>query len=368
VGLCGYRGMKWWSISVLVFAGFLELIGCRYQIKHQKFDSRSPFTSISSSESSLSPQQSPSLLQKALVETNTIIYFLLGPSKHRREMVFSFINDLSLSSQDYEIHHAIPKNLINLTYIQKLKKENYLSYRFLQLHFFHPNSSSISSNQNKNNNDLIAANKGKLALIMSVHAAFASFLSSNYSHLLLFEDDVMISPRYSRHPAQPSPRGTNIITMTQLSRFLRLSPSLWDIQYLGFCYECGNHENYSPTSGTLTHLDIYRGVIPLCTHANLFTRNFILSYLQYSHPFPTLDGDWLFLYVVCRSNLTIVRPRFPIFSQNLSLNDSFLGHSDLKKEFGGRSCAKYEGQCQQIYNRTLSFWEVPPPPVKKSSN
>jgi hypothetical protein len=43
-----------------------------------------------------------------LFETNTLISFLLGPSKQRQEMVHNFINELSLSPQDYEIHQAIP--------------------------------------------------------------------------------------------------------------------------------------------------------------------------------------------------------------------------------------------------------------------
>jgi hypothetical protein len=339
--------------------------------EHREDDNFSPPPAPRSSSSQA--ESSPSLLQKTLFETNTIIYFLLGPSKQRQEMVHNFINELSLSPQDYEIHQAIPIHFVNLTFLQNLKTEKYLTYRFLQHHFMDPHNHNRT---NSTSNQKISANKGKLALVMSVHAAFASFLSSNYSHLLLFEDDVMINPRYHHHhsPLSLTPAHRHVhsskrtITpttnkqslMTQLSHFLHLSPSLWDIQYLGFCYECGNLTNYPPerqvAPGTPPHLNVYRGVVPLCTHANLLTRKFILSYLQHTHPLPSIDGDWLFLYVACVSNLKIIRPKFSFFSQNLSLNISFLGHSDQKKEFGGRSCARYEWQCHQIQNKTRLFW------------
>ena len=141
-------------------------------------------------------------------------------------------------------------------------------------------------------------NLGRLALAMTLDKAMQHFLDSSYSNFLVFEDDVIVNPDLENIKSQ-------FVTM------LRLPPSLWHIiQYLGFCFECGDGNR------GLKQQQLYTfAVFPLCTHAILLRRATVYVVMNTYKPFVSNKGDWMLHVTACQYGLqvsaTYCTPPFP---------------------------------------------------------
>lgn len=208
-------------------------------------------------------------------------------------------------------------------------------------------------------------NIGRLALILTTSDLLTAFYRQHKSidNLLLLEDDVMMAPRYQSNPNE---------FLKVLRSHLFLTPSLWDLQYLGFCFECGNRSFYSDefipltreTNGTSAiqslssnpsnisplgnNLFAVKAIFPLCKHAILLNRHFIRVYIQNFRPLSNNKGDWIFHQISCRFQLKVLRPLSSLFVQNIT-SMSMLGNNNDKREFAHWvSCRKEFDHCQQL--------------------
>jgi hypothetical protein len=292
-----------------------------------------------------------------LNQTKTIIYIICGPNKSRQSMVNSFLSSLNLSSS-YVLYPARDKNQITEIYLQHLKKQNYFTNQWEKQYL-----TEVHDPKSREKN------LGRLALILTIHDLFLTFYrhQKSFENLFLFEDDVMVAPKYQSNPKE---------FLKLLSSHLFLPASLWDLQYLGFCFECGNRSFYSeeliplapspltletnqttapnpsvPDSSIGKDLFAVKAIFPLCKHAILLNRHFIRLYLQHYRPLSNNKGDWIFHQISCRFQLKVLRPLSSLFVQNISSvqTGSMLGNNNDKRDFAHWvSCRKEFDHCQEL--------------------
>lgn len=142
-------------------------------------------------------------------------------------------------------------------------------------------------------------NLGRLALAMTLDKALQHFLDSKYDNFLVFEDDVMI------HPELPS-----LQVKHMFSDMLSVPSTEWQMQYLGFCFECtedvrtsGAVTYTSVNSGTGTDSAYIEAIFPLCTHALLLSRTAVLVLMNTYKPFVSNKGDWMLHVTACEYDL-----------------------------------------------------------------
>jgi hypothetical protein len=261
-------------------------------------------------------------------ETQTIAYIILGPDQQRHEMVTNFLHSIQLSPAHYRLYHATDRSLITQKHLNLLKKQHFFDEKWENRYLIDVQPQSR------------VKNLGKLALILTTHSIFLDFLQQkSFQSLLVFEDDVMVSQRYQQNQT---------LFLEHLSELLTLPPSHWDLQYLGFCFECGNETSYLPQ--IYNHLAV-KAVFPLCKHAILMSRTFVAVYLSHYRPLQSNKGDWIFHQIACQFHLKVLRPMTSLFSQNLTVAgvESMLGNQNDKREFTKTvSCLREEELCRQM--------------------
>ena len=186
-------------------------------------------------------------------------------------------------------------------------------------------------------------NLGRLALAMTVDKVFQVFLDSSFSNCLLFEDDVMINPEIgSKAPML-------------FSDMLSLPSTSWHMQYLGFCFECGERKNYELVAPSPLFAE---AIFPLCTHAILFNRATVFVIMNTYKPFSSNKGDWMFHTTACEHGLTVIRPHRSIFVQNVStttIGESQLGNYNDKRDFASWvKCRKEQHACRLLHKNYTS--------------
>lgn len=265
------------------------------------------------------------LLNSILSLTNTKIYFILGPNLFRHQNIYNMILKLNISSNFYVLYPGISRNKVTLDSINNLIRSGYIDSNWYEKYILKIHDKKRIPN-----------NLGRLALSLTIHDIFQEFIRLKYTNILLFEDDVMINPLYQNN--------TDLF-IQKFSDYLSLSSNKWDIQYLGFCFECGNKKNYYEKY-FLTNLNnyYYEAVFPLCKHAVYMNRYFVEVYLNHSLPFQNNKGDWIFHQIACEYNLKVIRPPNSLFLQNVTIKDSSLGNNNEKNEFAKWISCSIESQ------------------------
>lgn len=284
--------------------------------------------------------------------THTALYIIVSPQNPRKFLIESFITSLDLPPTSYVLYPAVDRHTLTDSFLTHLKRQKYFTEEW-EIRYI----KSVHDPKSREKN------LGRLALIITLHSIFNHFTRYRVGdeHLLIFEDDVMISERYQHNKSK---------FLDSFSQYLLLTPSLWDIQYLGFCFECGNYTSYQEESfsilssqlqyplelqsPTLPPVIAVKAVFPLCKHAILLNRHFIKTYLNHYRPLQNNKGDWIFHQIICQHNLKILRPQYSLFTQNLTTTESMLGNNNDKREFALYvSCERESNLCQEMRQTQL---------------
>ena len=182
---------------------------------------------------------------------------------------------------------------------------------------------------------------------MTFDKAMQLFLDSKYENFIVFEDDVVINPKLNnvRH---------------LFAGMLSIPKPKWDIQYLGFCFECGNqnrNRNQRSAMASSSWGVFEEAVFPLCTHAIMFSRAAATLIMNTYTPFVNNKGDWILHILACQFGLKVIRPLEPLFLQNVTSfgvdRDSRLGNDNDKRAFAHWvKCDKEKQRCQAMRNHS----------------
>ena len=122
--------------------------------------------------------------------------------------------------------------------------------------------------------------------------ALQTFLNTNYSHAVIFEDDVMKSAPFTWSEVH-----------TLLADMISLPPSQWDIQYLGSCYsepfDFHYLHNKLITSGSTEEHVYFRALYAFCLHAVVYNRVSAEIFLTKWMPFREAV-DTLLYQLICK--------------------------------------------------------------------
>jgi hypothetical protein len=206
---------------------------------------------------------------------------------------------------------------------------------------------------------------------MTLDKAMQSFLNSNFTNFLVFEDDVMLNLSPPASLPRASPPSPLLLQRQQLRRFqalLGLPPAVgWDMQYLGFCFECGGgrrgqqqqQQGEQEEEEEEGESELYtEAIFPLCTHALLMSREAVHVVMNTYKPLTTNKGDWGLHVTACAHNLRVLRPHLPLFLQNVTaatVGSSQLGNYNDKRAFASWvSCKKEKQTCGQVRREYLA--------------
>lgn len=276
--------------------------------------------------------------QKTVVDTNTHAYMLLGDSEVRRKNANDFIRMIGLQSDTHSYVDMI-----------ETKRIPFLDYKTID--------KLIKNGTVHPDRRIRGRHWAKRYLCNLEHSKLLEkFLASNYSYAFVFEDDVSLGA-FSEAEAQ--------IQMTDL---ISMDPSLWDVQYHGFCWT-----QYSPFDvNTKQPINVnpnktlyVRTLFPMCRHAILFNRVAARVFVNNWKPFRG-GGDALLSEMACIFGLKIVRPLFPLFEQDRTLTKSSLANIGWLYPFIYKHDIKREVQCLKIFNQSKAdeygVTGGPPPP------
>lgn len=121
-----------------------------------------------------------------------------------------------------------------------------------------------------------------------------TFLASRYEQMILFEDDVTIADKYN------SAEATEYLRL-----MLEIPAGSYDMQFLGYCFECYRRDEKVLLNSTVPirdgrQLHYTRALMPLCNHAVLFQKKAAKAFVKYSRPFRK-PGDVALTHVMCKT-------------------------------------------------------------------
>jgi hypothetical protein len=287
-------------------------------------------------DSTIAPSNRAARFNSALKETQTQLYFILGNSTHRSDLVHKFIEDMQLDPKYVTITHAVDRSHIPVSTFGDFVEAGWVK------HFYW--KGYISDHRNKmaqhHHHSSLA---GRWALQLSVIRAMEMFARSDYQNMVIFEDDVTIAG------------GLSVEKVHEVAEtMIRLPADQWDLQYLGWCWECAElHERTFASDASQYHIN---AVFPLCRHSILYSRKAVQWYLKVWRPVYFLGGDEQLIRRVCEYSLKKIRPLQPLFAQSNSLafKDSHLGNTDEKSTFfKWTDCKAWRSMC--VVNKTASL-------------
>ena len=343
-------------------------------------------------------------IANVLLKTNTHIYMMARPPFQTK-----LYASMGLTEDDVAKHVTlvpiVESTLLlhNISYIKSL----YLNNSIFSEEFI---DRTLSTRANKR--------VGRLACFMTHYNTLKLFQSSSYSSAIIFEHDAQIA--YTNETqllyglnstnTYPTASSKQFISYTDnekqlvlLNRMLWMHPGDWDIQYLGYCYECGiantfpfdiakryyrkhgidaflndeyttllvNNQSHSENAmnvkiGKITPKEdvndalwsnyyyAVEAVRPLCAHAYRINKEFTNTLLQASSPRwnkpNELGVDGFLWYYSCKLHYTRVRPIISIFHQESAVRSSELNHFYSKvQEDKTIRCKKPSLVCADTY-------------------
>ena len=276
-------------------------------------------------------------MNAALEESGTHMYFILSNSTTRAHLVYNFLSALNVAPEHVTIISAldislippsrfgefVDAGLIGHWYWKGLIKEG--GKKFAE----HAEQSSV---------------RGRWALQLSVVRAMETFVKSPYKNMLLLEDDVALSPDVTRE---------KIIAVA--NEMIQLPHSKWDVQYLGWCWECAVMSMRTFQEGEPVYT---KALFPLCRHSVLYSRTTINWYLKVWYPLHFLGGDEQLIRLACSYGIKKIRPKAPLFvqSNNKAYQDSHLGNTDIKSAFfDWTDCKRWRSLCKSNKQTASNF-------------
>lgn len=287
--------------------------------------------SNSTSPSSYSELSLPSLFDKKKIHA----YFLSGGSNDRTENCLQMMRSMKLEPKHYDIIPG-PMHFSNSQIAQSIQE------------------GSLAPDWNTSRYQMsikrFLCHLGKIKVL-------EAFLASDYEEMILFEDDVSLASKYSAKEA---------------AEFMRLMLALptedYDMQYLGYCFECYRREGAKIQLNSTIKLTnnkkffYTRVLMPLCNHAVLFKRKSAKAFIALSRPFK-MPSDVALTHAICKTGQIALRPAYPIFVQNRKDLGSFMGHNNEVPAFrekyssepakSGR-CFADTNQCKKLFKPELA--------------
>jgi GR25 family glycosyltransferase involved in LPS biosynthesis len=178
--------------------------------------------------------------------SNSHFYVLQSPRPERINNSLKFSNELGLSMNSFH-------------YISFIDTVNYNGWNSDDIEKFRNNGTIVEKFSIRAIQNFLL---GPLATHLSQIRAMESFLSSNFSNMILLEDDVIVNNETTTEHA-----------MREFARMLNLNSTHWDIQFWGWCYECKPIQ-YPP------HHFYTRAYEPLCSHAIVLSRTFVTMWVE----------------------------------------------------------------------------------------
>ena len=352
-------------------------------------------------------------LANSLLNTKTHIYILQGPT--RQEQIQKLFFALGLNESDVIAHVTfvpiVDAQLLlnNISYI----KDTFINKSFFTEEYIDKMLAKRAIYRN-----------GRLACFMTHFMALKLFQSSSYNSAIIFEDDAQVAQTneiqllYGLNSTNTYPTASskqfvsytdNEKQLVLLNRMLWMHPGDWDIQYLGYCYECGIANTFpfdiakryyrnhgidaflSDTSMTwLTHNNsivenkiakkinnqkivmemedvmmsnyyyYIDAIWPMCLHSYRINKKLVNEFLVTAPPRwhrpNELGIDAFLLYNTCKFGFKKIRSIIPIFGQYHmdTVKVSLLNHEYRKQhESPENRCAKPHIVCNEIRQKYL---------------
>ena len=209
---------------------------------------------------------SSSTLAEIFDNKNIHAYFLSGGKQDRIENCLKMMSDFGLEKRHYDFING-PMTITDDEIVT----------------FQRNGSLSMTFNQSKHEMGI-----GRFLCQLGKLRVLNAFLASDFKEMILFEDDVNVPNTHSIVEA---------ISYTRL--MLSIPTEKYDIQYLGYCFECNRH---SPND---IH-GLYKQVLmPLCNHAVLFKRKAVIAFMELSKPFK-MPGDYALAHAICETGMNLL--------------------------------------------------------------
>ena len=208
-----------------------------------------------------------------LFETKNIhAYILYGGRTDRKANCIRIFEQLGLQEKHYEFVLG-PRHITD----EEIRK--------------HMNNLTLSRSFNRSKYKM---GIGRFLCHLGKFRVLNAFLLSNYSEMILFEDDIAIPKKYKIFEA-----------IEYFRLMLSIPTELYDMQFLGYCFECFRHDKKVTllhSLGNFTSRQFYytRVLMPLCNHAVLFKRKAIYAFMNLSIPFK-MPGDVSLARTICKT-------------------------------------------------------------------
>ena len=337
---------------------------------------------------------SENMIAKTLEKVNSHIYVLESKFPARVLNINLLVEVLEFSQRDADkyITRVPTVDKSDIWFEKKSFKDEIFSWGFVTPNYFNgslyaratrrdnrPGSKPINEKEKKRN-------AGRLACFLSHVKAYRLFVASNYSSALIFEDDAQFAPTnelqliYGMLDANHGKLVSKVEDLRKqrvlLERMLLLDSKLWDLQYLGFCFECGGNSEQFPFHAAKQHYlwhgidafltnatselqatNMYNSyyfdaIMPQCAHSYVINRHFLSLYFQENlNPKikDHLSSDGLMAYILCKYKLKKVRSIIPIFYQ-ADANVSLIANKFHKvHEKPSVSCIELKQSCEKLY-------------------
>ena len=292
-------------------------------------------------------------MNKALTDTKTHMYFILSNSTTRAKLIYNFITTLDVAPEHVTIVHATDASSVPMSRFGDFVDAGWVGNWYWKGLVKEGTKKFVEHSEG-------TAVRGRWALQLSVVRAMEAFVKSPHENMMLFEDDVAMSPDVALE---------KIISTT--INMIRLPANKWDLQYLGWCWECADMDSRSFTSdGPL----FTQALFPLCRHSIMYSRLTVQWYLKVWRPPHFLGGDEQLIRLACNYKVKKIRSMEPLFIQSNinAYQDSHLGNTDLKRSFfDWTECGRWKSMCKSLSNGTAQFnllGETPPDDLDSVTN
>jgi len=296
-------------------------------------------------------------INKALYDTKTHIFIILSNSTHRARLVDDFLESIDVDRKHVTLIPSIDGSRVPVSRYGDFVRRGWLG------NWYWKGLLKEGSKKFPEHHDQSSV-RGRWALQMSVIDTMENFLKTDFENMLIFEDDAAISKDLSREKI-----------FETFVYMLRLDKSLWDLQYLGWCWECATSSERNLIGGDISKYKSENGknhiymkaLFPLCRHAILYSRRTVNWYLKVWRPVHFLGGDEQLVRLVCRYGLKKIRTMEPLFIQSTShaYKDSKLGNTDTKDTFfEWTNCRRWRKMCMKNTSAVIEFNELSMNPPK----
>jgi hypothetical protein len=211
----------------------------------------------------------------AVFDTKKIhAYFLSGGKKDRIEGCLKIVKSFGLEERHYDFISG-PTSISNT-----------------EISDFRNNGSLVPFNRSKS----YKWSKGIFLCQLGILRVMKAFLASEHEEMILFEDDVAVPGEY------------NLRDTVEYARLMLSIPTEeYDMQYLGYCFECVRPVD-KVRLGFHSRKPFYytQALMPLCNHAVLLKRNAVKVFVELTTPF-NRPGDISLAHATCSTGMMIIR-------------------------------------------------------------